>query len=455
MTRSTLESLLACPQCDNRVAADGDSFKCAGCKTVFPTLGGVPFLFADPGSSMDAWRSRYHARIRELEYENRRLEAALAEKDLPVLAGQRMEMVRAANNAHITELTSILAPLDTASGIANHETYLALRTRLPGDQGISTYYANLHRDWCWGDEENAESLRLVLQGLGDHVPQNMLVPGAGGSRLAYDLHRSFPEAFTVASDFNPLLLLAAARLLRGETVTLHEFPMAPRGMQDIAREQVLQAPEAAGENLALVLASALRAPFKSGAFDTLVTPWLVDILPEPLSAQARRWNRLLAEGGCWIWFGSHAFRGAVPRDRICLEESLEIIEDSGFAKPDLIEAEIPYMVSPSDRLGRNERVVVISARKIKSIKPPARHVALPDWLVKADQPVPATQAFQTEAMSTRIYAFIMSMIDGKRTIDDMAQLMEDQRLMTRAEAVSSIRAFLIRMYEDSQHDSMS
>ncbi len=452
MTNPDLITLLACPRCDNRVIDEGETLKCAGCETVFPKLDGIPFLFADPSTTLDAWRQRYHARIRELEHETSGLEAALAEPDLPQRAVERMQLVRTANAAHVNELNSILAPLDTASLTANHQTYLALRTRLPSDQGISTYYANLHRDWCWGDEENAESLRLVREGLGDHEPAKLLVLGAGGSRLAYDLHRSLPGALTVACDFNPLLLLTAARLLRGEPVTLHEFPMAPRSMQDTAREQVLEAPAAAGKNLSLVLASALRAPFKNAAFDTLITPWLVDILPESLSLQARRWNRLLAEGGSWVWFGSHAFSGAAPRDRISLEESLEIIEASGFSRPEVIEAEIPYMVSPADRLGRNERVVVINARKVKSVKAPPRHVALPDWLVKSDQPVPATPAFQTEIMSNRILAHMMSLIDGQRSIDDMAQILEDQRLMVREEAVASIRTLLIRMFEDAQQD---
>ena len=65
MTSPDLEALLACPRCDNRITAAGDSYECAGCKTVFPVLGGVPFLFADPGTALDAWRSRYHARVRE------------------------------------------------------------------------------------------------------------------------------------------------------------------------------------------------------------------------------------------------------------------------------------------------------------------------------------------------------------------------------------------------------
>ena len=49
------------------------------------------------------------------------------------------------------------------------ETYLALRTRLPSDQGLNTYYANVHRDWSWGDEENAASLDQLRSVLHDHA----------------------------------------------------------------------------------------------------------------------------------------------------------------------------------------------------------------------------------------------------------------------------------------------
>ena len=453
MSATDFKHLLGCPRCDNRIAVNGDRLECGGCKTQFPALDGVPFLFADPGTALDEWRGRYHALIRQLEQETRLADAALRDKDLPESTRTRLESTRAAKAEYIDELNSILEPLDATALSASHETYLALRTRLPSDQGLTTYYANLHRDWSWGMQENDESLRLVREGFGGHAPEKILVLGAGGARLAYDLHRAYPSALTVASDFNPLLVLAAAKIARGETLNLHEFPIAPRTSQDVARSRELQAPEAAGDNFHLVLANALRAPFRAATFDTLVTPWLVDILPESLSEQARRWNRLLAGGGRWIWFGSHAFRNGKLRDCISLDESREIIEQSGFSAPEVIEAEIPYMVSPADRLGRQEQVVVISAQKIKDLKAPARHAALPDWLVKSDQPVPATEAFQREATSTRIYAFVMSMIDGNRSIDDMAQLMEEQQLMPKQEAVSAIRGFLIRMYEDSERYS--
>ena len=44
----------------------------------------------------------------------------------------------------------------------------------------------------------------------------------------------------------------------------------------------------------------------------------------------------------------------------------------------------------------------------------------------------------------------MSLIDGKRTLQDMAVVLENQQLMSRDEAESAIRSFLIKMYDDEQ-----
>jgi hypothetical protein len=79
-----------------------------------------------------------------------------------------------------------------------------------------------------------------------------------------------------------------------------------------------------------------------------------------------------------------------------------------------------------------------------------RHEALPDWLVRGKEPVPLFDAFKMQAMSTRIHAFIMSLIDGRRSVKDMAALFAEQKLMSKDEAEPAIRTFLIKMYEDSQ-----
>jgi hypothetical protein len=47
----------------------------------------------------------------------------------------------------------------------------------------------------------------------------------------------------------------------------------------------------------------------------------------------------------------------------------------------------------------------------------------------------------------------MSLIDGKRSIKEMAIVLEKQKLMSKEEAEPAIRSFLTRMYDDSQRQS--
>ena len=82
-----------------------------------------------------------------------------------------------------------------------------------------------------------------------------------------------------------------------------------------------------------------------------------------------------------------------------------------------------------------------------------RHRALPDWLVTGKDPVPLTQSFRTQAMTTQIYSFIMSLIDGRRSIEEMAAVLEKQQLMSKDEAVPAIRSFLTKMYDDSKRQT--
>jgi hypothetical protein len=111
---------------------------------------------------------------------------------------------------------------------------------------------------------------------------------------------------------------------------------------------------------------------------------------------------------------------------------------------------IPYLQSPASRHARFETVFTFAATKERTVASPARHRALPDWIVTGKEPVPLDPAFRTQALASRIHAFVMSLIDGKRTIHDMAALFERERLMGRDEAVPAIRQFLIRMYDDAR-----
>lgn len=451
----TIRDLLACPRCDKTPLAVRDGgHRCDACKIDFPSVDGIPWLFAEPAASLGEWRGRLQFALQQLAKDKAGIEAELETGELRQLTRSRLERQAKALDEHRRKLQKLLRPLDVQSLTGSYETYLALRTRLPTDQGLNTYYANVHRDWAWGDEENEASIRQIEAVVGDGAELgDVLVVGAGAGRLAYDLHMRFGCTRTVAFDFNPMLLLVAKAVVSGEKLRLHEFPIAPRSLQDDAVLRTLAAPQRVRAGFELVLGDALRPPFALGSFDTIVTPWLIDIVSDDLATFAARLNRLLRPDGRWVNFGSLAFSGPRHAGRYSPEECKAIVAESGFSDPYVAEATIPYMCSPASRHGRRERVFTFAAYKEREVESPPRYRALPDWIVTGKEPVPLLPAFRTQAMTTQIYAFIMSLIDGKRTLADMALLLEKQRLMNRDEAEPAIRSFLTKMYDDAQKPS--
>ena len=391
---------------------------------------------------------------RKISHEVDGLKKELGNEQLLAQTRRRVERYERALVQHQQMLKELLQPLDVASLTGNYQTYLALRTRLPTDQGLNTYYANMHRDWSWGDEENRasiEQIQTVLQG--KTALGNVLVLGAGAGRLAYDLHQQLDCESTVAMDFNPLLMLVAQQVTAGEALELYEFPIAPLGLEDDAVLRTLSAPEPVRDGFHLVLGDALRPPFPIGSFDTVVTPWLIDIITEDLPLLAARINGLLATNGRWLNFGSLAFSSPERSRRYSTEETVAIVAQQGFSEPVTAEQTIPYMCSPASRHGRQETVLTFSASKEKNARKPGRYQALPEWIVTGKEPVPLSQSFRTQAMTTQIYTFIMSLIDGKRSIKDMAKVLEQQKLMSRAEAEPAIRKFLTKMHDDARQQS--
>ncbi len=449
----SLTPLLACPRCDKALDLVPTGHRCAGCQVDFPSIGGIPWLFADPGTALGEWRGRLNFAIQKLDHDAAEITSALKAKDIHKLTRTRLLRLRSVTRDDASRLRNLLEPLEISSLESNYATYLALRTRLPSDQGLTTYYANVHRDWAWGMEENEASATSVVDALGHARAGKTLVLGAGAGRLAYDFHMRAHPDLTVAMDFNPLLTLVAKRVMQGDSIELYEFPIAPERMEDEGVLRTLKAEAPVRDGFFFVLADALRPPFITQSFDTVVTPWLIDILPEDFVVLARRINRLLQLGGRWINFGSLTFNTANPALRYTVNECMAILEECGFENTRLVEATIPYMCSPASRHCRRESVLTWTAEKKKKAERPPRHEALPDWLVKGEEPVPALSSFQAQALSTRVYAFIMSLIDGKRSLTDIANLMVEQRLMNENEAEPAIRSFLIRMYEDSQRSS--
>ena len=55
------------------------------------------------------------------------------------------------------------------------------------------------------------------------------------------------------------------------------------------------------------------------------------------------------------------------------------------------------------------------------VKKVPRFHALPEWLVRGTDPVPLTDSFRSQAVATRVHAFLISLIDGRRSISPRAK----------------------------------
>ncbi len=425
---------------------------CGACSSGFPVIGEVPWLFAEPRQALAEWRDRLSLLTQHLGSESRAMRAAGQTTGLAAATRTRLERAAGGYDGQIARLRALLAPLGLEQTGISEATHRGLGTRLPRAQGLTNYYVNVHRDWCWGAEENALALAELRAACGGALTGfgRTLVQGAGAGRLAYDLHGASDASLTVAADFNPLLLFVAREMFAGRELVLYEFPIAPRHSGDQAIERTLASPGAARPGLALVAADALQPPFADGAFDTVVTPWFIDIIGEPFTRVASRINLLLKPGGRWINSGSLAFDRAAHAEHVTHEEVLELLPHCGFAAPDMREKSIPYMRSPSSPHSRMENVLTWVTRKTGAPAEAPRARVLPAWLVDIDQPVPRTPALEIEAISSRVHAFLLALINGERSQREMARVLVEQRLMTPQDAEPAVRAFLTRLHEDSQ-----
>jgi uncharacterized protein YbaR (Trm112 family) len=77
-----LQSYLACPRCDKSpLSFDEGKFGCDACKIQFPDIDGIPWMFADPETSLGEWRNRLQFALQQLSHEISGLERELKNEE--------------------------------------------------------------------------------------------------------------------------------------------------------------------------------------------------------------------------------------------------------------------------------------------------------------------------------------------------------------------------------------
>lgn len=433
--------LLRCPDCATELVQRDGTLRCRGCGRGYPAIAGIPVLHARAEEIVDNWRYRAGDFVAD--------NAATRTKILAELAGDaqldttrvRLETLHEKLADHEARLVEIL----TEAGLAPLDRQRPEGEIVPGEGSITAYYHQIHRDWGWaGESDEAEQMlrevSLVLEP-GARLGAT-LVLGAGAARLPMDLHRTFGGGPTLALDLNPLPFIVASKILHGETVSLFEWPVRPQSSTAVTIDRLHQGPHPSPEDFHLLFADGLRPPVADEAFDTVLTPWFIDQVPHDLAELVPEIRRVLRPGGRWLNFGPLVYHPAHTHivHRYCADEVLELLARGGFDVVQERRSRMKYMESPACSQGRTELVLTFDARKTERVASVASPVA-PAWLDDPTLPVELEGLAGYEPPHP-MFAAVASMVDGKRSIRDIADVLVRAHGVPEEAAVPGVQACL-------------
>jgi ubiquinone/menaquinone biosynthesis C-methylase UbiE len=320
-------------------------------------VGAIPVLLPRAAAHVELWRRQLALLLANGEATRAGLEAEATRPGvLPAGAARLAAMAQAARD-QVDGFAALLGPAlgGPLDGPANG---------LP--RGVVEYSYYLFRDWGWTgpdareNDHAFEALRAAAPGALGRV----LVVGAGGCRLAYDLHRRCGALETVVLDIDPYLFVPAEAVVRGREVRLTEASLNVVDAGRASATWTLRAPEGPldDERFHFLLANGLAPPFADGTFDTLVTPWFVDRVPEDVPAFLETVRRLLRPGGRWLNQGPLLYPPETPLARRYSRDELVALAGRAGLEVGVVDAASrPYLFSPLTGAGKLERVLTFSA----------------------------------------------------------------------------------------------
>jgi hypothetical protein len=407
---------VACPRCaEGALELVANSLRCQRCQTRYPFVGTIPCLVPDP----PLWRSLWLNRLAEFVSNT---QATLGSWRAEVEASGPTPRTRARIERVIAACEDQRARVEALFDDLRLGDPQLLPTRPEsGDSPVLEFAENLFRDWAWGDKES-ELTQALVEKLVSEPPGRLAVYGAGAGRLAVDVHQSLRPTETWALDLNPLPLLVAEQLLRGETVVLPEFPVAPHAEEDVVITRALRCPVAVREGFSFAFADALHPPFAPGSLDTVLTAWFVDATGRDFRETAAAVNRVLRPGGLWLNLGPLRFKQSLAGN-YTIEEIWDLVASSEFELGKRGRDDIPYFDSPVSGSRRIETVFSFAARKAAEAKPFVSPEDTPTWIADASLPIPLTPQLIALGRRSVFAGSVISLIDGARSLSEVANEM--------------------------------
>lgn len=403
-----------CPRCDGQALEPGEGqLRCAACGTVYPMVGTIPCLMPDPA----LWRARWIHHLADFTADTERSlqqwRAEAAEPETLPRTRARIQAVMAACEQQRAEVQRLFQ--DVTRG---ERQLLPTVPEGGGADELLRFGENVFRDWGWGHAE-VDATRAIVQRLVREPLGRLAAYGVGAGRLAVDVHQALDPVETWALDVNPFPLLVAARLLRGETVVLPEFPVAPHSEHGVVVPHQLRSDVRPRPGFTFAIADALVPPFAAGSFDTVLTSWFIDANDRDFRDTAAAVNRVLRSGGTWLNLGPLRFKRSLGTS-YTIEEIWDLTTDSGFELVARSRDDIPYFDSPASGSRRIETVFSFAARKTAAARPVAAVSSDPPWIADPARPIPLTEQLIGFGRQSVFAGSVLSLVDGQRSLNDVA-----------------------------------
>lgn len=421
------------------------------------SLGGIPTLFASPERRVAEWRELTTALFQSIEFD--RQDALMQAEDarLVRMTRDRLEAYAAAQEDNLARMKDLMQPLGAGRLVASQASFAFTKAQ----NTLLGNYTALLRDWAWETDENEAHFAAVRAVLppGDAI-KTVLVPGAGGCRMAFDLARHLRPEIVVATEINPLTLFAAKRVLAGERLSLWEFPALPLDLAHAHRLCELSAPEVRAD-VQPVFADFLEDSFEPESFDLVLTPWFIDVLPVSMTTVVSRINQLLRPGGVWVNFGPLMIPSPQRATLLTKDEVLHLAKRNGFAVEKETVGDVPQLHSELWPVNRLVTVATWAARKVDGcpvVSEPMEE-SLPPFLLDTTRPIDFGIDIDPLITSHELISAILKCAKHGLSVDEAVRLLnakipagEDQ---IRALVVKTLRGLYLARRSSSMLERSS
>jgi SAM-dependent methyltransferase len=450
-----------CLHCRGVLTTDATGLDCLGCGRHYPVIDGIPILVSEPAAFLRAELAVLTRTVREAGQRRGLLDRIGRDAGLPDPALDRHRDVIEVDIARAETFLALLEPATRALETLAEPVGEALGARRAG-WAFDTLLPYLMRDWTNTAELQAASAMIgaaLKQVFPDPSGKAVAFAGCGAGGLLAEIAPGF--ARVLGFDLTLPILAAARHLLDGKSLDL-ALPRAINTLGHISLRK--RDPLSDHSQTELMVMDAFDTAFADGSIDCVVTAFLIDLIPDPRRL-ADEIHRILGDDGVWINYGPSGPLKALWR--FDQTECAAFFAAAGFATLQAEAQRTTYLDLSRDCPSwsfRNHMCYLTAARKTgqggakpgAAAAPPAELAALvpyhfPGANLIRRQSLGAEQTrtivLRHERIPGRVEsaeiggdaARIVALVDGKRTVRDIADLLERQAPAQPAE--ETLRAF--------------